>query len=256
MSKLFEGKTAVVTGSARGIGRSIALALASEGARIVVHYGASKAKADDTVREIEALGGDAFALSADLRSVEQIATFFDGMDRELKSRAGNSNFDFLINNAGAGEGVPTVVGASEQQFDDAFNLNVKGVFFMCQYAAPRLNDNGRVVNLSSVAARGNGGAAVTYKAAKRAVNAITESFAGEMGGRGITVNAVAPGATVTDMIADRMSNEEFVTAVSSITALKRLGQPEDIANFIVMLCRPESGWVTGQIIEVSGGLRL
>ena len=134
--------------------------------------------------------------------------------------------------------------------------NVKGVFFVSQHAMPRLRDDGRVVNLSSIAARGVTAAGVPYKAAKAALNAITPSLAAELGPRGITVNAIAPGATATDMIQLMMKDEKFMEAIRASTALGRIGEPEDIADAIAALLSPDCRWITGQIIETSGGARL
>jgi 3-oxoacyl-[acyl-carrier protein] reductase len=256
MSKMLEGKVALITGAARGIGRSVALRLAREGAMIAMHYGASVDRAKETASEIEALGADVFTLQADLRSVAEIAALFDEFDRQLIERTSEAKFDILINNAGAGGGGTLISDTTEEQFDDAFDLNVKGVFFVSQYAMPRLKDDGRVVNVSSIAARGVTAAGVPYKAAKAALNAITPSLAAELGPRGITVNAVAPGATATDMIQRFMNDENFMRGVRAATALQRLGQPEDVADAITALLSPDCRWITGQIIEASGGARL
>jgi len=256
MGKMLEGKIALITGGARGIGRSIALRLAREGAMIAMHYGASSERAKATAAEIEALGVDVFTLQADLRSVAQIGALFAALDSELIERTGEARFDILINNAGAGGGGGLISATTEEQLDDAFDLNVKGVFFVSQFAIARLRDDGRVVNLSSLAARGVTAAGVPYKAAKAALNAITPSLAAELGPRGITVNAIAPGATATDMIQRFMDDEQFMRGVRASTALQRLGQPEDIADAVAALLSADCRWITGQIIEASGGSRL
>lgn len=250
------GKIALVTGAARGIGRAIALRLAREGATIALHYGASADQARETAHEIAALGVDVFTVHADLRSVPAIERLFVQLDEELVRHTGNARFDILVNNAGAGGGGGLISATTEQQFDDAFDLNVKGLFFVSQHAMPRLRDEGRVINLSSIAARGVTAAGAAYKAAKAAVNAITPNLAAELGARGITVNAIAPGATATDMIQRLMADERFMRGVVATTALQRIGQPEDVADAVALLCSPDARWITGQIIEASGGSRL
>jgi NAD(P)-dependent dehydrogenase (short-subunit alcohol dehydrogenase family) len=252
--KIFAGKTALITGASRGIGRAIAAAFAENGARVIVHYVSNQSKAEETIQAIESAGGEAFAISGDLRYVAEIKSLYDTLDRDLSGRSGTNRIDFLINNAGVAPFIPTVVETTEEEFDDAFDLNVKGTFFMCQQAIPRLNDNGRIINFSSVVARGNLGQSPAYKAAKRAVVAISESLAGELGPRGIAVNTIAPGATRTEMLA--RADEKLLGLLKQATAMQRVGEPKEIADFIVMLCRPESAWVTGQLIEVSGGLNL
>jgi 3-oxoacyl-[acyl-carrier protein] reductase len=256
LSKILEGKIALVTGAARGIGRAIALRLARDGAMIALHYSASAEKAQATAHEIEKLGSAVITLKADLRYVTEIAHLYEQLDAELIQRTGTPKFDILINNAGAGGGGGLISATTEQQFDEAFDLNVKGVFFTSQYAMPRLREHGRVIILSSTAARGVTAAGAAYKAAKAALNAITPNLASELGPRGITVNAIAPSATATEMIAPLMANENFMKGVITTTALRRLGQPEDIADAIAALVAPDAHWITGQIIEASGGSRL
>ncbi len=256
MSGSLSGKIALITGGSRGIGRACALRLAADGAMTAIHYATNKAAAEQTLSDVKKARGDGFVLGGDLRRYGDIAKLYDVLDRELGTRTGKKKFDYLINNAGAGGGPPTITGTSEEQFDEAFDLNVKGTYFMSQFAIPRLNDNGRIVNFSSVAARNVGASGSAYKAAKTAVKAITESLAAELGPRGITVNAVAPGATATDMIERFMKDPAFIQGVASITAMRRIGKPEEIADAVALLLSDGARWITGQTIEVSGGLRL
>jgi NAD(P)-dependent dehydrogenase (short-subunit alcohol dehydrogenase family) len=250
-----EGKTALVTGASRGIGAGIARRLAGEGALVAVHFGRDAAAAAAVANDIAAQGGRAFTVGADLRDVQAIAALFEQLDREFVSRTGDRGLDILVNNAGACGG-SSVAATTPAEFDLVYDLNVKGLFFVTQQAIRRLRDHGRVVNISSSTARGARPGIVPYASSKWAVNGLTLSLAAELGPRGISVNAVAPGATDTDLIAHLAQKPEFHRTIAATTAFGRLGQPEDIAEAVMMLVAPENRWVTGQIVEASGGLRL
>jgi NAD(P)-dependent dehydrogenase (short-subunit alcohol dehydrogenase family) len=255
MTGYLQGKTALVTGASRGIGAAVAKALAAQGALVAVHCGSRLDDAVKVVGEIEASGGAAFALQADLGRYDAVLGLFEALDAELTARAGAPGLDILVNNAGRGAGGGFTT-TTEADFDAVFDLNVKGLFFVSQEAASRLRENGRVINITSVAARGAAAARAAYSASKQAANSLTLSLAEELAPRKITVNAVAPGAVATDLISEARKNPAFEQMVLGMTAFRRLGEPSDIANAVELLVDPKAGWITGQIIEVSGGLRL
>ncbi len=247
-----KGKIAVITGASRGIGRAIALRLASEGAFAVVNFQKNAAAAGDVVRQIVTAGGQACALQGDVGTVAGIQRFFAALDAELTTRHGATGFDILVNNAGIGrEG--TVETTTEAVFDELVAVNLKGPFFVAQQAIPRLRRSGRIINLSSALSRHPYPRMAAYSMGKAAVNHFTAILAAELGSRGITVNAIGPGLTATDFTAHALQDPRVVQAVSSHTALGRIGQPEDIASLAVFLAGDDSGWVTGQYIEASGG---
>ncbi|MDX2267464.1 MAG: SDR family oxidoreductase [Bryobacter sp.] len=245
MSKKLANKIAVVTGASRGLGRATALRLAEEGATVIVHFGASQKAADEVVAEIVKKGGQAKAVGADLSTLAGAEKLADAVD----------SLDILINNAGVLE-AGGLSNTTEEQFDKMFNVNVKSLFFVTQKLAPKIKDGGRVVNLSSVVSRTDFPGIAAYSATKGAVDVLTRAFANELGGRNITVNAIAPGATETEMAHGSLGNEEGRQFIQSIQALKRVGQPEEIADAIAAIVSSDGRWITGQVIEVSGGTKL
>lgn len=249
------GKIAVVTGAGRGIGRAIAIRLAKDGALVVVNFQKNIDAATAVVREIESTGGEAFALQGDVGDVPSIAHFFQLLDAELTKRRGSNHFDILVNNAGIFSG-GSVASSSEEEFDRTFSVDVKGPFFVTQEAIPRLRDKGRVVNISSAVTQHPSPQYAAYSMAKAAVNTLTVVLAAELGKRGITVNTVAPGLTATDMTASLLQDSHVVESFHKQTALGRVGTVEDIAAAVAFCASPDAGWVTGQYIEASGGLRL
>ena len=255
ISNSLAGKTALVTGASRGIGAAIAKTMAAQGALVAVHYGASSDAAAALTASIAAEGGQAFALGANLRNAQEIYALFQKLDAKLSKRTGASGLDILVNNAGVGGG-GSIGDTSEQDFDLLMATNVKAPFFVMQNALGRLNAGGRVVNIGSVAARGAAAPHAAYSMSKLAMHGLTLSLAQELAPRKITVNAIAPGAVATDLIAESRKHPAFEQAVLTMTAFGRLGQPKDIADAALLLVQPEAGWITGQIIEVSGGLRL
>lgn len=253
---MFEGKTALVTGASRGIGAATAQRIAAEGALVAVHYGANRQMADDVVAAIVASGGSAFAVGADLASVSEIAALFETLDAEFTRRTGSTGLDILVCNAGIGGAGSSFAEATEEVFDALFDTNVRGMFFVTQQAIPRLREDGRVVCIGSLSARGASPERVLYSASKHFVNNLVPSLAKELGARRITVNAISPGAVDTDLIAGLKSVSGMVDALVQATPFARLGTPADIAGAIMMLLGPDARWVTGQVIEAAGGLRL
>jgi 3-oxoacyl-[acyl-carrier protein] reductase len=249
------GKIAVVTGASRGIGRAIAVRLARDGALVVVNFQKNAEAATAAVRAIEGAGGEALAVQCDVGSVPGICQFFQRLDGELTKRRGSNQFDILVNNAGIFT-VGNVVSSSEEDFDRTFAVDVKGPFFVSQQAIPRLRDGGRIVNISSAITQHPSSQYAAYSMAKAAVNSLTVVLAAELGKRGITVNTVAPGLTATDMAAWVLRDPQLVQSYDKQTALGRIGMVEDIAAVVAFVASPDAGWVTGQYIEASGGLRL
>ena len=251
MSKPLEGKVALVTGGSRGIGRAIAEKLAADGATVAVHYGRNGKSAEEVVSSIKSKGGKAFAIGADLTAKDAAKVLFTAFDAAAKT-AGNGKLDILVNNAG----VAPLVGfadTTEAQFDELLGVNVRAPFFIAQEAVKRLSDGGRIVNLSSVVARLPAKGLAAYSLTKPAIDSLTKSLAFDLGGRNINVNAVAPGVIATDMTAAFTGSKEADEGVMSGQVLKRIGQADDIADVVAFLAGPDSRWITGQTIEVSGG---
>jgi NAD(P)-dependent dehydrogenase (short-subunit alcohol dehydrogenase family) len=248
------GKVAVVTGASRGIGRATAARLAADGAVVAVHYGQNEGPARQLVGEIEAAGGRAFAVGADLGSVAGVRHLFAGLDRGLTARVGSAALDVVVNNAGVAPFV-ALADTDEATFDHLFAVNVKAPFFVAQEAVKRLRDGGRLINLSSVVARTHFPGIPAYSATKGAIDTLTVHLAAELGNRAITVNAVAPGAIDTDMSAWLRSADGEATA-KSIQAIPRVGTAADVAAVVAWLAGPDAGWVTGQVIEAGGGTKL
>ena len=254
MTQTLKGKTAVVTGASRGIGREIAQKLGKEGATVVVHYGGSADAAKEAVEQIEAAGGQAFAVQGDLSKAGAAKALFADIDSELEQRTGDKTIDILINNAGIASFTP-LAETDEAEFDETFAVNVRASYFLAQEAVKRINDHGRIVNFSSVVSRLPVTAAAAYSVSKGAVDVLTRLLAAELGPRGITANAVAPGVIATDMAAGLLDpdSQEWVKETQTI---KRIGQTDDVADLVAYLASPAARWVTGQVIEVSGGARV
>jgi 3-oxoacyl-[acyl-carrier protein] reductase len=248
------GKIAVVTGASRGIGKHTALRLAASGATVVVHYRGSKDLADAVVREIEGEGGSAFALQCDLSDPAAPREFYQRLDPELQRRFGSNRFDILVNNAGAGTRA-VIEDVSEEALDETLQVDLKAPFFLIKYASSRLRDGGRIVNVSSMGTRVAYPEMAAYSPAKAGLEALTLLLAPHFGPRGITVNAVLPGATATDMNPAAQDAVRSLQLAQTI-ALRRVGQPEDIADIIAFLVSDAGRWVTGQRIDASGGQRI
>jgi 3-oxoacyl-[acyl-carrier protein] reductase len=238
-------KTAIVTGGSRGIGRGVALTLAEAGARVIVNYAGNEKAARKVVAEIDGAGGTAVAVQADMSRSEDVARLFDAAVEHF------GKIDILVNNAGILLNQP-IQAMSEEDYDQIFGINVKGVFLALREAAARLSDGGRVVNLSSSVTRLMFPGYGAYAATKAAVEQFTRVFAREVGPRGITVNAVAPGPTRTELFT-MGKTQETIRQLAEMAALGRIGDPEDIARVVLFLCGPEASWITGQIIGVNGG---
>ncbi|WP_206513027.1 glucose 1-dehydrogenase [Larkinella soli] len=241
------GKVAVVTGASRGIGRAIAERLSHDGAAVVVNYSQNADKAWELVARLEADGGRALAVRADLSKLADVQNLFEQVEQHF------GHLDILVNNAGVAGGSP-LDGLDENDYARIFDLNVRGVVFATQEAVRRFGpDGGRVINLSSVLGRMASPYSSLYAASKAAVDSITRSLAAELGSRHITVNAIAPGLTATDM-GDSFPTEVKQTVIRN-TALGRLGEPQDIADVVAFIASDEARWINGQTIYADGGLR-
>lgn len=237
---------AVVTGASRGIGRAIAERLGREGVSVVVNYAGSADAAQEAVSAIEEAGGKAVAVQADTGQIGEVRGLFE----EVEDRFGR--LDILVNNAGVAV-FNQLAEVTEEEFDQVFAPNVKGVFFSMQEAARRMEDGGRIISISSAAAaRMASPGSSFYAGSKAAVEQFTEALAQELGERGITVNAVSPSATDTDTF-EEVSTPEGREQAAQATPLGRLGQPEDIADVVAFIASEESRWITGQVIQAGGG---
>jgi 3-oxoacyl-[acyl-carrier protein] reductase len=243
------GRTALVTGASRGIGRAIAGRLAADGARVAVHYGSSGSAADRVVADIERAGGSAFALQADLGEPDAA----EKITGRLAEGLSGAPLDILVNNAAVFGG--TLEKADRAEFDRLFAVNVRAPFFLVQALLPQFGANARVVNISS-GVTWMAIPQVVYSMTKGAVDVMTRTLAKELGPRGMTVNAVSPGITETDMNPWLDADAEATAGAVSMTALGRNGVPADIADAVAFFASDDARWVTGQVVDVAGGLFL
>jgi len=254
MSKL-EGKIALITGASRGIGRGIALRLAREGAIVAVHYGQREKEAARVVDEILQHGGFAFTIGANLTTQDGIRDLYTTFDEELQKRTGENQFDILVNNAGIGQ-ILTLEEATEESVDEVLNINVKAPLFVTQHALSRLRDGGRIINISSLVTRAASPSVFTYSVSKGAINTFTLALARQLGSRNITVNAILPGIINTEMNAGTLQNPDGQKYAAGLSVFNRWGEPDDVADIAAFLASEESRWITGQLIDASGGSHL
>jgi NAD(P)-dependent dehydrogenase (short-subunit alcohol dehydrogenase family) len=244
---------ALITGGSRGLGRSMALHLAERGVDIVFTYRAAASEANEVKEQIQALGRKAVALPLDVAESDSFEAFAKTVAVELERTWERKQFDYLINNAGMGLHA-AIAETTSAQIDAVYNVHFKAPFLLTQRLLPLITDGGRVINVSSGLARMTMPGFSAYAAMKSAVETLTRYMAKELGARKITVNVVAPGAIATDfhggMVRD---NPELNRTVASMTALGRVGQADDVGGAVAVLLSPESGWINGQRIEVSGG---
>ncbi|TLV03904.1 SDR family NAD(P)-dependent oxidoreductase [Dyadobacter luticola] len=246
-------KIALITGGSRGIGKDIALNLAQKGVDILFTYHRNKTEADATVASIQSLGRKAVALQLNSADTSSFEAFFQQVSTALTETFGADRFDFLINNAGTSL-TGSVAATSEAQFDEMMNIHLKGVYFLTQKALNHMHDGGRIVNISSAVSRQTFPGVSAYAVMKGAVDVYTRYLALELGSRRISANVVAPGAIFGGgAMTDSPETREFV---KGITALGRVGLPDDIGGVVAFLCSEDAKWVNGQRIEVTGGVGL
>ncbi|MCY9076881.1 SDR family oxidoreductase [Bacillus inaquosorum] len=240
-----KGKTAIVTGASRGIGRAIAEQLADLGIKVAVNYSSRPEKAEEVVEGIKKKGGEAVAIQADLSRVAGVESLF------TKTIEAFGKVDILINNAGVNIYQP-IEKVTEEDFDKQFNLNVKGTFFACQQAMKYMEEKGRIINFSTSVVGQMFPTYSVYAGTKGAVEQFTRQLAKELAVKQITINAVAPGPVNTELFTVGKT-EQQIEGLKKTIALGRIGEPEDIANVIEFLVSEKSQWITGQTIRVNGG---
>jgi 3-oxoacyl-[acyl-carrier protein] reductase len=244
-----KNKTALVTGASRGIGRASALALAKAGARVIVHYGQSAKEADAVVAEIQAAGGKADAVGADLASPDGAHM----LAAEVRNLLGGK-LDILVANAGVAK-AGTIEATTVADFDKLFAVNVRAPFFLVQQLLPVLGEGASIVFTSSLAARTSVPGLSAYAATKGALSTLVIHFAAELGKRGIRVNAVAPGVIDTDM-SNFARSEQGRATIFAMQVMQRVGQPDDVAGAVTFLASDDSRWITGDTLNVDGGSKL
>jgi NAD(P)-dependent dehydrogenase (short-subunit alcohol dehydrogenase family) len=251
-----KNKIALVTGGSRGLGKNAALALAKKGIDVIITYNSKKEEALTVVAEIKQSGQKAAALQLNTADIKSFDTFFDQLKTVLKDTFETDHFDFLINNAGTGLH-KSFAETSEDEFDQMMNIHFKGVFFLTQKALPVINDGGRIINLSSGLARFSFPGSSAYASMKGAIEVLTRYLAKELGARGIAVNVVAPGAIETDFSGGLVRDNAHVNEqIAGLTALGRVGLPDDIGGVVAFLCTEDAKWINAQRIEVSGGMNV
>ena len=251
-----EGKLAVITGAGRGLGKQMAIDLASRGANLILTYGNSQAGAQEVVDAVEAINQKASAIKFDVSKVENISKFRDELKNELKI-FGAEKIDILINNAGIA-GAKTASDMTSEAFDELFDINLKAVFFTIRELEGLMSENSSIINLSSSLSNHSYSfdEYMVYSSTKAAINTLTRDFAVRFGPKQIRVNAVAPGATMSDMTKDFLSDPAMAENFKQITALNRIGYPDDISSVVAFLASDDSRWITGEVLETSGGAHL
>ena len=251
-----KNKIALVTGASRGLGKNMALRLAEAGHDLIITYNSNMDAANAVVAEIEDRGQKAAAIQFDAADFKSLDSFLNVLIKTLKDSWDTNNFDFLINNAGIGATLPFEK-VTENDFDLFMNIHFKTIYFLCQKTLPLLNNNGRIINISTGTTRVCVPGYSVYASMKGAIEIFTKYLAKDTGAKGITVNVVAPGPIETDFNnAAIRNNPDRKSIIASQNALGRVGQVEDIGGIIAFLCSNDAGWVNGQRIEVSGGMNL
>ncbi|MEV7120650.1 SDR family oxidoreductase [Kitasatospora griseola] len=255
-ARALDGKIALVTGASRGIGRGIAERLAQDGATVAIGYARDHDSATTVLKKIHADGGRAFLVHAPLGSHGDAARLWDAFDLAGREYTPDGKLDILVNNAGIGRS-SALAELTEAEFDEVFAVNVRAPFFLTQQALPRLRDGGRIINISSGVARIAMPEIIAYNATKGALDNFTLNLAAQLGPRGITANSVRPGIVDTDVNAHWLRDNPAAQAhAAGLSALGRIGRPDDIADIVAFLATPDARWITGQTIDATGGSRL
>lgn len=255
MDKFLEGKTALVTGASRGLGRAIAEEYAARGAVVAINYASNDAAAAETLAAIEAKGGKAFLIKCPLGSLDAAEQVAAALDAGLQERTGGTGLDILVNNAGGGQ-VANFDATTPEIFDKVLSDNLTAPFWLTKVLRSRLRDGGRVINVGSLGARTAVVDYIVYAMSKRALETFTIILAKELGPQNITVNCINPGLIESDANVHVRANEQISGYLLHTTPMHRFGVPEDFAGVAVSLASPNMGYVTGQIIEVAGGMSL
>jgi 3-oxoacyl-[acyl-carrier protein] reductase len=237
---------ALITGASRGIGAAIARRLAHDGFAVAINYASGTTEADALVAELQQGGASACAVQGDVSKADDVRRIFETVEQRL------GKIDVLVNNAGILKVVP-LAQTSDDLFEQSFAINARGVFNTLREAAARMNEGGRIINLSSTTLALNLPGYAVYNGTKAAVEAFTRVFAKELRGRRITVNAVAPGPVATELFLNGKTEEQIQT-FAKMLPLERLGQPEDIARAVAFLAGPDGAWVNGQVLRANGGI--
>jgi 3-oxoacyl-[acyl-carrier protein] reductase len=241
------GKGAVVTGGSRGIGRAIVQRLAADGATVVFNFARSADQAAEVEQGVRDAGGRAYAVQIDLATSGAVDELMACADEYL------DGFDILVNNAVLDYTPAAIADTSDEQYDVVMAVNTKTTFRTMRHAARTMRNDGRIINISSLATTRHAAKSGLYAASKGAIEQLTKVAALELGGRGITVNVICPGATETDLLRHHNSEAEL-EHLATLTPLGRLGLPSDIADVVALLASPDGRWLTGQIIHATGGL--
>ena len=239
-------RIALVTGASRGIGAAIARRLSNDGFDVAINYVSNPGEANKLVAELAQTGGKAIAVQADVSKADQVSRMFGEVEAKL------GKIDVLVNNAGILKTMPFAQ-TTDAVFEQIFSINVAGVFNTLREATARLNDGGRIINLSSTTLALNLPGYAIYNGTKAAVEAFSSVLVKELRGRHITVNCVAPGPVATELFLNGKT-EEHIQTFSKMPPLERLGQPEDIANVVAFLAGPDGAWVNGQVVRANGGV--
>ncbi len=257
MSGRLSNKVALITGSSRGIGRATALAFAREGAALIgVHYASNAEAAEATIRDIEAIGGKAVGIKADLRQGKPAAdSIWEQFRAAALAATGEARLDILVNNAGIAPALP-LAETDEPTFDELMTINYKTPFFLIQAVADHIKDNGRIINVSTGFTRIAAPSHPAYAASKGALETLTLALAPQFGARGITVNAIMPGVTATDMNAEWLASPDARAGAEALSVFTRVGEVDDVADVITFLASNDARWTTGQVIDATGGARI
>lgn len=218
-------------------------------------YAKRQNEAEEVVHKIQQCGGSAFILVADLKALNGIRNLYATLDEALRERTGDNRFDILVNNAGIGQ-IVTIEETTEESFDEVMNIIVKAPLFVIQQALPRLKEGGRIINISSFVTRVASPSVFAYSMSKGAIDTLTHVLAQQLGSRNITVNAIQPGIINTEMNARTLQDPNGKKFAAGLSAFNRWGEPEDVADIAAFLASSDSRWVTGQLIDASGGSHL